>query len=107
MIIGRLKFNQLCASLSTFYLCMKYPLSNGQVGVIQGDQEIAKKCYVECLKLKRVCTLGLKVRNIVLGIKPPKKPTKVRMILLRLVKRSKIEGPEGMPFGETCIIITY
>lgn len=38
IIIERPTFNQLSASLSTIYLCMKYPLSDRWVGVIQGDQ---------------------------------------------------------------------
>lgn len=40
-------------TLSTMYLCMKYPLPNGKVGVFRGDQEIARKCYTENLKLRR------------------------------------------------------
>lgn len=32
-------------TLFTLYLCMKYPLSNGRVGVVRGDQKIAMKCY--------------------------------------------------------------
>lgn len=35
MIIGRLTLNHLGAMLFTLYLCIKYPLSDGRVGVIQ------------------------------------------------------------------------
>lgn len=38
-IIELYAFNLLGASLTTSYLCMKYPLPNGFVGVIQGDQK--------------------------------------------------------------------
>lgn len=53
MIIGRSTFNQLSVAFPTLYLCIKYPLSDGQVGFFQGDQEISRKCYVESLKLKK------------------------------------------------------
>lgn len=53
IIIWRLAFNHLVATLSTLYLCMKYSLSNGRVRVIQGDQEVVRKCYVESLKMKK------------------------------------------------------
>lgn len=53
-------------------LCVKYHLLNGRVGVvIQGDQDIFGKCYVESLKLKRILTPGGKSRRMSLGIKPP------------------------------------
>lgn len=70
MIIGRPTFNQLDAILYTLYLCMKYSLSNGRVRVIQGNRDISRKCYVESLKLKRVCTLCARASRIGLGIKP-------------------------------------
>lgn len=39
------------------------PILNGQVRVIQIDQEISIKCYVESLKLKRACNLGVGARK--------------------------------------------
>lgn len=42
---------------------MKYLLPNERVRVVQGDQEIARKCYVESLKLKRTDLLGVRMRN--------------------------------------------
>lgn len=53
LIIGQPTFKQLGTALLTMYLCMKYPARNGRVGVIQGDQETPRKCYVESLKLKK------------------------------------------------------
>lgn len=52
MIIGRPSFNRMGAALSTLYLCMKYLLLNGRVGVLRGDREISRKCFVEILKLR-------------------------------------------------------
>lgn len=69
MIIGCSTFNQLGAILSILYLCIKYMFSYRQVGVIQGDQEISMKCYVESLKLKRVHTLGANTKKVGLRLK--------------------------------------
>lgn len=49
---------------------MKYLISDGRVGVIQEDQEISIKCYVEILKGKMVHTLGTKTRKVGSGVKP-------------------------------------
>lgn len=53
MIIWWPKFKQLSPASSILYLCMKYPLFNKWVKVIQGDQESADKCYMYSLKLKK------------------------------------------------------
>lgn len=53
IIIGRSAFNALEASLSTIYLTMKYSLEGGEVGIIKGDQGLARKCYKDSLKLKK------------------------------------------------------
>jgi len=45
IIIGRPAFNLLGGFLSTKFLIMKYPLDNGKVGTIKGDQIVARECY--------------------------------------------------------------
>lgn len=72
MIIGQPSFNQLDTTLSILYLCMKYLLSDGRVGVIQSDQEISRTRYMENIKLKRFQTLGVNTRKVGSGIKLPK-----------------------------------
>lgn len=64
MIMWRPTFNQLGFVISTLYMCMKYMLPYELVRVIQGDQEIARKCYVESLKLKKVKIMGLNTVGI-------------------------------------------
>lgn len=52
-LIDRPSFNALEAVLSTLYFTMKYILSNKQVGLIKGNQELARKCYRDGMKLKK------------------------------------------------------
>ncbi|MCI23558.1 hypothetical protein A2U01_0044739, partial [Trifolium medium] len=56
IIIGRPAFNALGDAMSTLYLAMKYPLDNGGVGVVRGDQVLARKCYESSLKIKHKST---------------------------------------------------
>ena len=53
IVIGRPSFNRLGALLSTKFLVMKYPLDNGGVGTIKGDQKVARECYLASLKPRR------------------------------------------------------
>ncbi|GAU46453.1 hypothetical protein TSUD_402200 [Trifolium subterraneum] len=53
IIIGRPAFNTLGAVLSTLYLSMKYPLNDGRVGTVRGDQAQGRQCYELSLRLKR------------------------------------------------------
>lgn len=46
MIIRMYSFNQLGVTLSTVYYWMKYLFLDVRVGVIQQDQDIAKRFYV-------------------------------------------------------------
>lgn len=52
IIIGRPSFNALEDVLSILYLTLKYPLEDGRVGIVKGDQGIERKCYKDSLRLK-------------------------------------------------------
>ncbi|GAU51914.1 hypothetical protein TSUD_416970, partial [Trifolium subterraneum] len=52
IIIGRPAFNALGAVMSTLYLSIKYPLNNGKVRVVKGDQVLARRCYESSLKIR-------------------------------------------------------
>jgi hypothetical protein len=52
IIIGRPAFNALEAAMLTLYLSIKYPLEDGRVGTIKGDQALAIRCYESSLKIK-------------------------------------------------------
>ena len=53
IILGRPTLNGLRAVTSTAHLCMKYPLEDGRVGVVKGDQITTRKCYEDSLRNKR------------------------------------------------------
>ncbi|CAJ2642757.1 uncharacterized protein LOC123899916 [Trifolium pratense] len=54
IIIGRPAFNTLGAAMSTLYLSMKYPLDNGRVGMVRGDQALGRQCYESSLRVKHI-----------------------------------------------------
>lgn len=51
IIIGRLDFNSLGAVFSTLYLTMKFPLEDGEVVIVKGNQERSRQCYRDSLQL--------------------------------------------------------
>ncbi|GAU51689.1 hypothetical protein TSUD_415030, partial [Trifolium subterraneum] len=53
IIIGYPAFNTLGAVMSTLYLSMKYPLDDGRIGTVRGDQAQGRQCYELSLRLKR------------------------------------------------------
>jgi hypothetical protein len=53
IINERPAFNLLGAFLSTKFLVMKYPLDNGKVGTIKGNQKITRECYHNSLRLQK------------------------------------------------------
>ncbi|RDX69401.1 hypothetical protein CR513_51488, partial [Mucuna pruriens] len=50
IIMGRSTLNRLKAVVSTYHLCMKYPIAGG-VGAIWADATMAKRCYQDSLKV--------------------------------------------------------
>lgn len=47
MTVGRLASNHIRVTISTLYMCMKYPLPDRRVRVIQRDQETAIRYYMK------------------------------------------------------------
>ncbi|RDX82660.1 hypothetical protein CR513_36526, partial [Mucuna pruriens] len=50
IIIGRPTLNRLGAIISTYHLCMKFPVSR-KVGSIWADSRLARRCYKDSLKI--------------------------------------------------------
>ncbi|KAK3039686.1 hypothetical protein RJ639_027027 [Escallonia herrerae] len=55
-ILGRAGLNKLQAIASTFHLCIKFPTPNG-IGVVKGDQAIARKCYMASCKVEEALAI--------------------------------------------------
>ena len=53
MLLGRPSLNALRAVPSAYHIVIKFPIENG-VGVVRGDQRVAKECYSASIKQKAV-----------------------------------------------------
>ena len=53
MLLGRPSLNAIRAIPSTYHMVVKFPMENG-VGMVRGDQRIAKECYLASMKQKVV-----------------------------------------------------
>ena len=53
MLLGRASLNAIRAILSPYHIVVKFPTANG-VGLVQGDQCVARECYSSSMKQKKV-----------------------------------------------------
>ena len=53
VLLGRPSLNAIKAFLSAYHMVIKFPTTNG-VGMVQGDQRVARECYSASMKQKRV-----------------------------------------------------
>ena len=53
MLLGRPFLNAIKAIPSTYHMVIKFPTTNG-VGMVQGDQRVARECYSASMKQKAV-----------------------------------------------------
>ena len=53
MLLGRPSLNALRAFPSSYHMVIKFPIENG-VGVVRGDQQVARECYSASIKQKAV-----------------------------------------------------
>ncbi|PNX88785.1 hypothetical protein L195_g044899 [Trifolium pratense] len=56
-------FNALGAAMSTLYLAIKYPLDNGGVGTVRGDQLLVKRYYESSLKIRHMASNSASMPN--------------------------------------------
>lgn len=86
IILRRLMFTVFEATISTFYLTLKYLIQKERIGVVKGDQEITQKFYQDRQRIKRVAMvvcvtpkLGSHIVNL-LNFDPIGKYTEERMM---------------------------
>ena len=53
MLLGRPSLNDIKAIPSAYHMVIKFPTTNG-VGMVQGDQRVARECYSASMKQKAV-----------------------------------------------------
>ena len=53
MLLGRPSLNTIKAIPSVYHMVIKFPTTNG-VGIVQGDQRVARECYSTSMKQKEV-----------------------------------------------------
>ena len=58
MLLGRPSLNAIKAIPSTYHMMIKFPTING-VGMVRGDQRVAKECYSASMKQKTVDNIYL------------------------------------------------
>ncbi|RDX63122.1 hypothetical protein CR513_58483, partial [Mucuna pruriens] len=88
IIIGRPALNQLKAIVSTYHLCMKYPMGSG-VGSVWADSHMARKCYEDSLRV------GQRVNALSLEFDPRVATNAKDLIRSKDLKRCIRMGPRG------------
>ena len=53
MLLGRPSLNAIKAILSAYHMVIKFPTTN-EVGMVRGDQRVARECYSASMKKKAV-----------------------------------------------------
>ena len=75
LLLGRPSLNAIKAIPSAYHMLIKFPTTNG-VGMVQGDQRMAKECYSTSMKQKAVDNIYVDELNlrdeVTLGLSPRK-----------------------------------
>ena len=53
ILLGRPSLNVIRAIPSTYHMVIKFPTAN-EIGMVRGDQRVARECYLESMKQKAV-----------------------------------------------------
>ena len=53
MLLGRPSLNAIRAVPSSYHMVVKFPMENG-VGMVRGDQRVARECYLASMKQKAI-----------------------------------------------------
>ena len=58
MLLGRPSLNAVRAIPSAYHMMIKFPTTNG-VGMVRGDQRLARECYSASMKQRAVDNISL------------------------------------------------
>ena len=58
MLLGRSSLNAARAMPSAYHMVVKFPMEN-EVGMVQGDQRVARECYLASMKHKVVDSIHM------------------------------------------------
>ena len=58
MLLGRPSLNAIRAIPSSYHMVVKFPTENG-VGMVRGDQQVARECYLTSMKQKAVDSIHM------------------------------------------------
>ena len=61
MFLGRPSLNAIRAIPSAYHMVVKFPTENG-VGMVRGDQRVARECYLTSMKQKAVDSIHMDER---------------------------------------------
>ena len=63
ILLGKPSLNAIRAIHSTYYMVIKFPTTNG-VGMVRGDQRVARECYSASMKQKAVGSIYMDELNM-------------------------------------------
>ena len=58
MLLGRSSLNAIRVFPSAYHMVVKFPTENG-VGMVRGDQRVARECYLPSMKQKAVDSIHM------------------------------------------------
>ena len=63
MLLGRPSLNAIRTIPSAYHMVVKFPMENG-VGMVQGDQRVARECYLVSMKQKAIDNIHMDVLDM-------------------------------------------
>jgi len=97
LLLGRPSLNKLRAVISTIHLKMKFPSDEGKVLTLAVNQETARKCYEDSLRLRRKVAYSVSTAGVVLDpeldprlVHPERRPQPVGEVKEVLIDGKKL-----------------
>ena len=81
MLLGRRSLNAIRVVPSAYHMVVKFPTENG-VGMVRGDQRVARECYVASMKHKAVDSIHMDELDIRDELNTRLMPSEVMVVLL-------------------------